>query len=81
MPVFVSSGKEITATINSSLIYVSMEDFLAHAENEALHIPAGGKEGQLLAKTDDGTEWADAGQAPDFDNLLAWPGCTRITPP
>lgn len=81
MPVFVSSVKEITATINSSLIYVSMEDFLAHAENEALHIPTGGKEGQVLAKSEDGTEWADIVQAPDFDNLLAWPGCTRVTPP
>lgn len=81
MPVFVSSVKNITATINSSLIYVSMEDFLAHTENEAIHIPAGGNSGQYLKRADDGTEWADIETFPDFDNLLAWPGCTRITPP
>lgn len=32
MSIFISSVKEITATINSSLIYVSMEDFTAAVE-------------------------------------------------
>lgn len=81
MPVFVSSVKNITAAINNSLIYVSMEDFMAHAENEALHLPIGGSPGQYLKRADDGTEWVDLETFPDFDNLLAWPGCTRITPP
>lgn len=81
MPVFISSAKEITAVINSSLIYVSMEDFQSHVSDDIHHLPSGGETGQVPIKTESGIEWKVMELPPSFDNLLAWPGCKRITPP
>ena len=38
-----------------------------------------GREGQFLRKGKKGTEWADIEISPEFDNPLAWVGCTRLT--
>ena len=39
-----------------------------------------GTAGQFLQRTAAGTAWADVQIPPTFDNLLAYPGCKRITP-
>lgn len=74
-----------TDQINAAVrIEVSGGSFVTASQMQAYAVKkprVNGKPGQYLRLADDGTEWADAGQAPDFDNLLAWPGCTRITPP
>lgn len=58
-------------------LFCAVQDSLA----EIRQLPEDGIPDQMLAKTEDGAEWKDLEKIPDFDNLLAWPGCTRITPP
>lgn len=74
-----------TDQINAAVrIEVSGGSFVTASQMQAYAVKkprVNGKPGQYLRLADDGTEWADIRQAPDFDNLLAWPGCTRITPP
>lgn len=74
-----------TDQINAAVrIEVSGGSFVTASQMQAYAVKkprVNGKQGQYLRLADDGTEWADIGQAPDFDNLLAWPGCTRVTPP
>lgn len=53
----------------------------AQMETYALKKPKiDGKTGQFLQRTAAGTAWADVSVPPTFDNLLAYPGCKRITP-
>lgn len=59
-------------------------DLFAELQNdmeEIRQLPEDGNTGQILTKTEEGAEWKDLERVPDFDNLLAWPGCTRVTPP
>ena len=81
IPVFIGQMQEVSAEINVDLTYVSVEEFQDHRDDATVHVPSGGKAGQFLQRTAAGTAWADVFIPPTFDNLLAWPGCKRITPP
>lgn len=74
-----------TDQINAAVrIEVSGGSFVTASQMQAYAVKkprVNGKPGQYLRLADDGTEWVDLETFPDFDNLLAWPGCTRITPP
>lgn len=74
-----------TDQINAAVrIEVSGASFVTASQMQAYAVKKpreDGVDGQYLKRVDDGTEWADIETFPDFDNLLAWPGCTRITPP
>lgn len=74
-----------TDQINAAVrIEVSGGSFVTASQMQAYAVKkprVNGKPGQYLRLADDGTEWVGLETFPDFDNLLAWPGCTRITPP
>lgn len=74
-----------TDQINAAVrIEVSGGSFVTASQMQAYAVKkprVNGKPGQYLRLADDATEWVDLETFPDFDNLLAWPGCTRITPP
>lgn len=74
-----------TDQINAAVrIEVSGGSFVTASQMQAYAVKKphmNGKLGQYLRLADDGTEWVDLETFPDFDNLLAWSGCKRITPP
>ncbi len=80
IPVFIGSVKEVYIEISEDLTYVTTEEFQDHVKDTLPHLPPGGTAGQFLQRTETGTAWANVSIPPDFDNLLAWSGCTRHTP-
>lgn len=79
IPVYVGSASDIAIQISEDLTYLSIDEFEAHKADPTSHLPAGGEVGQVPIMTADGIVWQTISSAPSFDNLLAWPDCTRVT--
>ena len=81
VPVYVGSVSEIAVLINEDMTYLSIDEFEVHKTDETAHLPSGGEAGQVPIMTADGIVWQEVKSVLDFNNPLAWPGCTRVTLP